>query len=184
MAKERDLDEIIENKWIVEFDRKPFDNSKELGFVLAWNNYFTLIHILDKDWYQLDGYCIFQNKSVKKFWVYDKDEYFFNEVVKLKKLEPKPVPQVSIESWEVILQTVNDNFNLVGIESELIHKDELKIGKLKKIGKKSFSLLEIKTDATWFECASKIELKLLTKVCFDSSYNKTLWNVSESRKKK
>lgn len=184
MAKERDLDEIIENKWIVEFDRKPFDNSKELGFVLAWNNYFTLIHIVDKDWYQLDGYCIFQNKSVKKFRVYDKDEYFFNEVVKLKKLEPKPVPQVSIESWEVILQTVNDNFNLVGIESELIYKNQLNIGKIKKVNKKKFSLIEIDPEAEWDDFSTKYEFQHLTKVCFDSSYNKTLWDISESRKKK
>lgn len=184
MSKERNLEEIIENKWIVEFNRKPFDNSKEFGFVLDCNDDFTLIQILDKDLYQLDGYCIFQNKSVKKFRVYDKDEYFLNEVVKLKKLEPKPVSQVSIESWKAILQTVNDNFNLVGIESELIYKNQLNIGRIKKVNNKKFSLIEINPKAEWDDFSTKYEFQHLTKVCFDSSYNKTLWDVSESRKKK
>lgn len=184
MAKERDLDEIIEKKWIVEFNRKPFDNSKEFGFVLACNDDFTLIQILDNSWYQLDGYCIFKNESVKKFCVYDNDEYFLNEVVKLKKLEPTPVPQVSIDCWHTILQTVSDNFNLVGIESELIYKNKLYIGKLNKIGKKKFSLITIDRVAEWDDLPYKFEFQHLTKVCFDSSYNKTLWDVSESRKKK
>lgn len=184
MAKERDINEIIENKWMVEFDRKPFDKSKEFGFILACNDDFTLIQTLDRSWYKLDGYCIFRNDSVKKFLVYDKEEYFLNEVVKIKKLEPTPVPQVSIECWHTILQTVNDNFNLVGIESELIHKNQLNIGTIKEIGKKKFSLIEIDSEAEWDDSPTKYEFKHLTKVCFDSVYNKTLWEVSESRKAK
>lgn len=182
MAKELDYEEIIKNKWIVEFNRKPFDRHKLLGFLLDFNDDFTLIQELDNDWYQVDGYYIFQNSSVKSFRVYDKEEYFLNEVVKIKKLKPKPVPKISIESWETILQTVNDNFNLVGIESELIYKDQLNIGRLEKLSKKNFTLKEISPDAFWDDEPSKYKYKHLTVVRFGGAYNNTLWKVSESRK--
>lgn len=184
MAKARDLKEIIENKWLVEFNRKPFDKSKEYGFVLDCNDDFTLIQSFHYDWFTTDGYCIFRNESVKTFRVYDKEKYFLNEVVKLKNIEPKTVPEISIESWETILQTVNDNFNLIVIESELIYKNQCNIGKLKKLGKKSFSLIEIGTDASWEDSPIKYKFKDLTKVCFNRAYENTLWEISESRKGK
>jgi hypothetical protein len=182
MAKRRDFNEIIENKWLVEFNRKPFDSHTILGFILAFNDEFTLIEEFDNDWFATDGYCVFKNKSVKGFKVYDKDEYFLYEVVKVKKIEPKPVPQISIESWSTILQTVNDNFNLVNIRSELIYKNQCNIGKLAKLGKKTFRLIEIATDASWDEVSTKYKSKHLTKVSFDSAYVNTLWEVSENRK--
>lgn len=184
MEKERDYEEIIKNKWIVEFDRKPFDKSKEFGFVLDFNDEFTLIQLFDRNYFNIDGYCVFKNESVKKIRVYDEEEYFLHEVVKKKKIEPKLIPEVLIESWETILQTVNDNFNLIGIESELIYKNQLNIGILKKFGKKKFSLIEIHTDANWDDSPTKYEFKDLTKVAFDSAYINTLWEISESRKEK
>ena len=181
-AKERDYEEIIENKWLVEFDRKHFDKHKNVGFVLDFNDDFTLIQLFDWDWFKTDGYCIFQNKSVNKFRVYDKEDYFLNEVVKFKKIEPKPVPEISIESWATILQTANDNFNLVVVESELIYKNQCNIGKLERINKKDFSLIEISSDATWDNSLEKYEFKHLTKVCFNRAYENMLWEISKIRK--
>jgi hypothetical protein len=120
---------------------------------------------------------------VKKFCVYDKDEYFLNEVVKLKKIKPTPQPKISIESWSSILQSVQDNFPLVQVESELIYKNQCNIGIVEKIKKNSFELKEIDTSANWDEVTTKYKFKDLTKVCFDSAYIKMLWEVSESRKK-
>ena len=178
------IDEIIKNRFLVEFDRKPFDKFKEISFVLACNDYFTLIQLFDYDWFATDGYCVFQNESVRKFRVYSKkEEYFLDEVVKLKNIELKPIPEISIESWESILQTVNDNFDLIVVESELIYKNQCNIGKLKKLGKKSFSLVEIKTDASWDEFPAKYKYKDLTKISFNRAYENTLWEVSESRRK-
>lgn len=181
--KSPDIEEIIERKFLVEFNRKPFDKSKEFGFILAWNDLFTLIQLFDHDWFAIDGYCIFLNASVKSFSVYDKEEYFLNEVVRLKGIEPEPIPEISIESWETILQTVNDNFNLIVVESELLYKNQCNIGKLEKLGKKSFSLIEINTDASWDNTPAKYKFKDLTKVCFNRAYENTLWEISESRKK-
>jgi hypothetical protein len=185
MSKQKSIgiEEAIEQKFLVEFNRKPFDKSKEFGFVLDWNDQFTLIQIFDHDWFAVDGYCVFKNESIKSFRVYDKEEDFLNEVVKLKKIEPAPVPEISIESWEAVLQSVNDNFDLISVESELIYKNQCNIGRLEKLGKKSFSLIEIYGDACWNDSPTKYKFKDLTKVCFNEAYDKTLWEISESRKK-
>ncbi|MDQ3042296.1 MAG: hypothetical protein M3R11_07935 [Acidobacteriota bacterium] len=183
MAEERDFADIIKNKWLVEFDRKKYKD-KLLGFVLAVSDNFTLIQIFDHDYFNLDGYCVFENDSIKKIRVYDDEEYFLAEVVKKKAVKPKPVSDVSLESWATILQTVNDNFNLVVVESEDIYKNQSNIGRLEKAGKKTFSLIEIYTDAYWDEKPTKYKLKNLTKVSFNNAYENTLWNISESRKKK
>ncbi len=183
MAKKINYEEIIEKKWIVEFNRKPFDKQILFGFLLDFNDDFTLIQKLDQDWYQLDGYCVFQNKSVRKFRVHDKEEYFLNEVIKVKKLKPKAVPNILLDNWATILQTVNDNFTLVGVESELFYKDSINIGKIAKMGKKSFSLKEISPNADWDDKPYKYKFKHLTLVKFGNDYNDTLWKVSENRKK-
>ncbi len=95
MAKERDFADIIKKKRLVEFNRKKYKN-KLLGFVLAVSDDFTLIQIFDHDYFNLDGYCIFENDSVKNFQVYDDDEYFLAEVVKKKRIKPKSVSGVSL----------------------------------------------------------------------------------------
>jgi hypothetical protein len=182
MAKYRDIDEIVANKWIVEFNRKPFDKHSLFGIVLSCNDDFTLIQEFDLDWFALDGYCVFENNSVKNFKVYDLEQYFLCEVIKLKKIEPKPAPQISIESWATVLQSVQDNFPLIQIESELIYKNRCNIGKLAKLGKNNFGLIEIGTDACWDDDTTKYKSKHLSLVKFDSAYINTLWEVSESRK--
>lgn len=176
-----DIEEIIERKILIEFNRKPLDKSMLLGFVLACNDEFTLIHKFDRDLFVLDGYCIFQNDSVKKYAVYDDENYFLNEVIRLKKIKPKPIPDISIKSWPDIIQTVNDNFPLIRIEQEKIHKNECNIGKLEKLKKKSFSLKEVDTSADWYGRPYSYKFKDLTIVGFDGPYENTLALVAENR---
>ena len=68
------------------------------------------------------------------------------------------------------------------VQSELIYKNQCNIGKLEKINKKDFSLIEIGSDATWDNSLEKYEFKHLTKVCFNRAYENMLWEISESRK--
>lgn len=86
-----DIDEIIERKLLVEFNRKPLEESSLFGFVLACNNDFSLVQEFDRDSFVLDGYCVFRNKSVKKYSVYDDENYFLNEVISLKKSNRNPL---------------------------------------------------------------------------------------------
>jgi len=71
----------------------------------------------------------------------------------------------------------------VVVESEEIYKNQCNIGRLEKVGKKTFSLTEIYIDAYWDETLTKYKLKNLTKISFNNAYENTLWEISESRKK-
>jgi hypothetical protein len=177
-----DIDEIIERKLLVEFNRKPLEKSSLFGFVLACNDDFSLVQEFDRDSFVLDGYCIFRNKSVKKYSVYDDENYFLNEVISLKKIEPKPVENISIESWLEVLRSVGENFSLIMIEREKIDNEACNIGKLQKIKKKSFVLEEIDSCAEW-SGAYEYKFKDLTKVGFDGFYENTLSFVEENRDK-
>lgn len=177
-----DINEIIERKFLIEFNRKPLEKSSLFGFVLACNDEFSLVQEFDRDSFILNGYCIFRNASVKRFSVYDDENYFLNEVIALRKIEPKAVPNVSIESWAEILKSVAENFSLVMIEREKIDNEACNIGKLKKIKTKTFTLEEIDTSAEW-SGDYKYKFKDLTKVSFDGFYENTLFFVAENREK-
>jgi hypothetical protein len=173
------IDEIIRRKLLVEFNRKPLEKTPLFGFILAWNSKFTLIHYFDRDLFILNGYCVFQNDSVKNFAVYDDPDYFLSEVITLKKIKPKPA-NISIESWAEILQSVAENFPLIVIEQEKITDKVCHIGKLKKLQKNSFTLSEIDTSAEWDKSYS-YKFENLTKVGFDGLYENMLAFVAENR---
>jgi hypothetical protein len=176
------VEEIIEQKLLVEFNRKPLEKLKLFGFVLACNDEFTFIHEFDNQIFRLDGYCIFKNDSVKNYRVYDKDEYFLNEVIRVKNIEPQAVPTISIESWAEILRTVNESFPLIVIEREKIDNQVCYIGKLDELKKKSFSLREINPSADWDKSFS-YKYADLTKIGFNGEYENTLILVAEHREK-
>jgi hypothetical protein len=184
MSKQKllDIEEIIERKILVEFYRKPLQRTKLFGFVLACNDEFTFVQEFDEQIFRLDGYCIFKNDSVKSWKVYDKDEYFLNEVIRIKNIKPRAVRNVSIESWAEILRTVNESFPLIVIEREKIDNKACYIGKLDKLKKKTFYLKEINPSAEWDD-SSGYKYDDLTKVGFDGEYEKTLILVAENRDK-
>ncbi len=177
-----DIDEIIKRKLLIEFNRKPLETSSLFGFVLACNDDFSLVQEFNRDSFVLDGYCVFRNNSVKKYSVYDNENYFLNEVISLKKIEPKPVLNISIENWAEVLKSVSENFSLIMIEREKIDNEACNIGKLQKIKKKSFVLEEIDSCAEWAG-SYNYKFKDLTKVGFDGLYENTLFFVAENRNK-
>jgi len=177
-----DADEIIKRKLLVEFIRKPLDKFKLFGFILTSNDEFTLISEFDRDLFITDSYCVFRNDSVQKYAVYNNVNYFLNEVIALKKIKPKPAPNVSIENWTEVVRSVAENFPLIVIERENVDNKACNIGKLKKISKKSFTLSEIDGNAEW-EDSYSYNFADLTKVRFGGEYENTLALVAENRDK-
>lgn len=177
-----DINEIISRKLLVEFNRKPLETSPLFGFVLACNDDFSLIQEFDRDSFILNGYNVFRNNSVKKYCVYDDENYFLREAISLKKIKPKPVVNISIESWTEVLRSISENYSLIMIEREKLDNEVCNIGKLHKLKKKSFVLEEIDSSAEW-SGTYDYKFKDLTKVGFDGLYANTLSFVAENRNK-
>ncbi len=150
------------------------------GFILAHNDKFTMIHYFDRSLFILDGYQVFQNNSIESYFVYDDEDYFLSEVIRFKKIKPKPIPQISIENWNEILQSVSDNFPLILIEQEEIDNEVCYVGILEKLNADSFDLEEIDASAEYYGL-SNYKFDNLTKVGFDGQYENTLAFVIENR---
>ncbi len=182
MAKKKfsDIDEIIKQKWLVEFNRKPLEEKSLFGFILAHNEKFTLIQRFDVSFFCLDGYQVFQNDSIKSYSVYDDEDYFLCEVIHFKKIKPKPITNISIKNWAEILQSVSDNFSLIVIEQEEIDNEACYVGILEKLNADSFDLEEIDASAEYYGL-SNYKFDNLTKVGFDGQYENTLAFVIENR---
>lgn len=174
------IDEIITNKWLVEFDRKPLDKHPMYGFIVNFNEEFTLVHRFDRDLFILDGYCVFPNTTVKKYAVYDDESYFLNEVIQAKKIVPKALPKVSISSWPEIVKSVSEFFPLLVVGTERLHKNECYIGKVTEIKQKSFKQQEMDTDAVWYG-VTKYKFKDVTMISFGGLYESTLALVNAYR---
>ena len=186
MAKKRsrNIDEIIKNKWLVEFNRKPLAKHPLYGFVIGCSNEFTLIHQFDRDLFNLDGYCVFPNKDVKNHAVYDDESYFLSEVVRVNKLMPKARSDISIVNWEEVVRTVGNKYRFLVVETERLHKNECYIGEVKEIRKKSFILRAVDTDASWYDTVDKYKYSDLTMIKFGGRYEETLALVNREREAK
>ena len=182
MAKKKspDIDEIISNRWLVDFNRKPLDKHPLFGFIVDFNEEFTLIHQFDRGNFSLDGYCVFPNRDVKSHAVYDKKDYFLSEVISAKKIKPRVPSNISIASWSEIIRSVGESFPFFVVETERLHRNECYVGKLKEIKKKGFVLYEVGPDANW-NYITKYKFDDLTMIKFDGRYENTLGLVNMKR---
>ena len=176
-------EEIIKNKWIVRFNRKPFDDVTCEGFILDSNEDFTLVNTVDEDAGSI-GFEVFRNKTVKSFQVYSDSDWRESIVVKLKNIRPKKRPNISIDSIQDLIETANENFPLIVIHREGIMNDACWVGKVLEIRKKSFLMQEISPNAEWDEKPTKFKFKDITKIEFGNGYENNLALVAEHRKNK
>lgn len=182
-AEPRDLREIIENGWPVRFNRKPYDESTLLAFVLDVSDELTLVNTISED-AGTTGFDVFLNKTVKDFLVYDDPEYYESVVVILNDVRPKVNPEISIVSIIAVLRTANEKFPLLKIYREKIDPDALWVGKITKVKKKTFVMQEISPDGDWDELPTTFKIKEITRVSFGNGYENNLALVADYRAKK
>ncbi|HRJ87633.1 MAG TPA: hypothetical protein PLN05_15110 [Pyrinomonadaceae bacterium] len=105
-----------------------------------------------------------------------------SEVIRAKKIVPKPLPKISIASWSDVLESVSKLFPLLVVETERLHKNECYIGKVTEIRKKSFKQQEMDTDAVWYGF-TKYKFEDVTMISFGGLYESTLALVNAEREK-
>jgi len=178
---EKDIKRIIAKRLLVEFSRKPLDKYPLFGFILDYNQEFTLIQEFDRNLFQLDGFAVFQNKTVEDCWIYDSPEYFLSEVVRFEKIRPKRSPGVSIKSWREAVETASELFPLIVIERESLERDTCYIGELLEIKMTVFFMRDIDPNAEWEKKRSSYKFADLTKVKFGGRYEAVLASVNQKR---
>jgi len=182
MAKKKEppcIDDIIKNKWLVEYNRKPIDKFALHGFVLAQSDKLTLVQVFDLNSFTSNGYSVLRNKDIKSFRVCDSKDYFLSRFLSLKKMKIEPLPENSINNWKEVLAFFDRLFPLITIHREEIDNGACYIGKLGKIGTTKFSLNEIDSDAQWIG-VYKYKYADITKIDAGGNYENALNFVSES----
>jgi hypothetical protein len=172
-VKPLDVDRIIRSQYLVEFSRKPLDEYKLYGFVLACSNELTLLNVFDDATYTLNGYSVIRNDDVSLYAVYDRPAYFPSRVLKLKGIKPQPQPDISVSSFPDLLTSINKRYPLFTIHREAINDDVCFIGRLVKMTPKTFTLLEIDNCAEW-DGQHRYRFEDITKVDFGGGYEAAL----------
>jgi len=186
-VKPIDYKRMIRSKYLVKFSRKPIDDYRLYGFVLACSETLTLLHVLDKDTYTLNGYSVIRNEDVSLYAVYDRPDYYFeSRVLKLKGITPKPQPDIALASISDLLTSIDKLYPLITIHREEINNDVCSIGRLDGLTPKTFTLFEIDSCAEW-DGPHRYRFGDITRVDFGGGYEEALALVARQdlkRKKK
>lgn len=169
-----DYERIIGSQYLVRFSRKPLDDDGLYGFVLAWSETLTLLHVLETATFTLNGYSVIRNADVSLYAVYDRPDYYFaSRVLRLKGITPRPLPGISVASLPELLASVNEHYPLFTIHRERVNDEVCNIGRLAAVTPKTFTLFEIDDCAEW-DGPHRYRFEDVTKVDFGGGYEEAL----------
>jgi hypothetical protein len=149
---------------LVEFDRKPLDLNKLVGFVLQFTDELTLLQPVDFDRMELNGYSVIRNKDVQG-WRPVGPETCTGRVLKLKGIGPEPLEGLDLSSWRELLTSAGDLFPLLTLHREKLNPRVCYVGRVSSMTEKVVALKEIDPDARWRE-TKRYRFRDLTKVDF------------------
>lgn len=162
---------------LLEFDRKPIDPSFLTGFVLSRSDDLTLIQVLDRHAFRLNGYAVFRNSDVRRWRAILKDE-FLARVTRLHRLRPSKPNAVTIASMKRAAASAGATFPLITIHRERINRRICSIGKMLRTSQRAVSILSITPQAEWEERES-YSLKEITLLEFGGIYEGLLFRLAK-----
>jgi hypothetical protein len=159
-----------------ELSRKPIDHEPLRGFLLARSKRLTLIHLLNTDVMELNGYCVVRNKDISRARIL-KPGAFVLRALRLKGIAPEPKEGLSIADWPDLLRSATSLFPVITINQEIRDPEVCFIGRVVLMTDHSFSLNEIDPKARWSR-SRRYLFSNLTKVDFGGGYEAALVRVA------
>lgn len=157
---------------ILRFDRKPLEAHPLTGFVLEYNKTHTLVQVYDDRLFQLNGWCVFLNADVRRYWEVQSDD-LLARAARLRKLKPVAPDGVSIYNWKDVLTTAGAAFPLITIHRERIRRNTCWIGQFRRASQRSVTIRSISPQAQW-EAEETFLLREITMVEFGGAYEELL----------
>ena len=162
---------------LVEVKRARF-NRERSGFVIDVSEEWLLLHVVDRDFLKCDGYeavrlCDITDVQMTTDWVSDARERLGLEAV----LQP----DVLLIDLPGLLSSVDAHFPALGIKREEIEPDNLHIGRIEKLRKKSVTLREVGRHGEWHSEETRYRLKDITRVTFGGTYMKALLDFARAQ---
>lgn len=126
-------------------ERSEFDPHNLYGYVIAKNDFLTLIAI-EYD-FLMDGYCILVNEDITKMKTTSTTRHCSNIMRKEGLLKDIDLPEINIDSWQSVFRSIKKLDEFVIIEDEF---DELfLIGPIVRINKQSVTIRHFDGVGQW-----------------------------------
>ena len=161
-----------EEKYLIEFDRRPKIYERIAGFVLDFNDSLILLHLLDWNTFTLNGFVAIRLQDINRQRIFNNKEYWQSKAARVKRLKPIH-PSISISSLEEAIVSASKAFDLIAIEKELVADGKMWIGKLARFTKKTVSIHGLNASAEWIN-ESKFNLSEITCLGFGGGYETAL----------
>ena len=168
-----DIETISRQDCIIEIERSPEIGDNLEGFVVGVNKRFVLLHTLDPNYINLNGYSTLRMEDIRRFRMRDDSEFFLNRAFKLKGIEPVPQPEIDLSDISTLLTDANANFPLITVHLEKLDPTTCFIGRVQKLTSKTLLLEEISPAARW-EHTRRYKLKDITRIDFGGAYEAAL----------
>jgi len=167
---------------LVEFDRKPLDLNKLVGFVLQLTDALTLVQPVDFNRMELNGYSVIRNKDVHR-WRPVGPETCTGRVLKLKGICPEPLKGLDLSSWRELLASAASLFPLLTLHREKLNPRVCYVGRVSSMTEKVVALKKIDPDARWGD-TKRYRFRDLTKVDFGGGYEQALALVAADNRRR
>lgn len=168
---------------IVEIDRSPEILDKIEGYVIGVSEVFVMLHALDTNYINLNGYIVLRSEDIRRYRIRDDNEFFLNRALKLKGIVPVAQPEIDLSSFPALLSSAIAHFPLVTIHREVMDADTCFIGRVQKLTDKTVTLAEINPAAKWGRIR-RYNFKDITRIDFGGGYEAALALVAEDEARK
>ena len=164
---------------LIEFDRKSLDRYTLVSFALEWNDDLTLVHVVNRDYFRLNGYAVFRNSDIRRWRPVPKEDFLARAAV-LNKVRPSRPDSVTIGSMRNALSTAGAAFPLITFHRERIKRDVCFVGKFKRVNQRTVTIEEITPQAEWGE-DERYSLRDITLLEFGGAYESLLYAMAAKR---
>lgn len=161
------LHEVWREGCLTKVKRERFDEVAKYGFVLDISEEWLLLHSVDANYLQSDGYEAIRLCDITEV---EKDVSWIAQALTKLGLQPVLQPDVLLLDLPGLLSSVNAHYPVLGIEREKTVPGVLDIGRIEKIRKKSVTLRELGWQATWYSSEARYLFSEITSVSFGTAY--------------
>ena len=156
---------------------------KTIGFVVDFSNSLILVHVLERDAFQLNGYSVIRNEDVKNYRVFDKHDYWQNRAVRYFKLSPVCPPGISLSSVPELIASIAKRYPLITIHPERKKPDVCYIGPLLSMTDATFTIDDLDSTAGW-SGPRRVKFIDATRIDFGGGYEEALAATAPRRMKR
>ncbi len=160
---------------------RRFKNSGSImGFVVGVSDTLLILHTLDTDAFQLNGYIAVRTEDVSKCRVFDQVDSWWFRAMKHFDLTPIIPVGISIASLHDLIQSVATLYPLITFHPEEKKPDVCFIGPLLSMTERTFTIDDLNSTAQWTG-PRRMRFHEVTRVDFGDGYAKALAVVAPKR---